>query len=147
MEENVSYQELFSERKILFLAKVISFSTHENTYNYLARKLKLRKSTLKSIFYIFEINAWNFEVRTPPSCPLNKWKIYLIILNVNFVNDFTYLEWDAMLRFNQNNGYSQKYKELAVTELQHQRQQINDRTKKLCVENKKRRKWVPSSLK
>ena len=47
-----------------------------------------------------------------------------------------------MLRFNQNNGYSQKYKEIVVNEVQvhQQRQQVNDKTKKLCIENKKRRK-------
>ena len=36
-EGNASYQEIFSERKILFLAKVIAFSNLENTYNYIAR--------------------------------------------------------------------------------------------------------------
>ena len=37
IEENASYQELFRNEKIFFLAKVIAFSNLENTYNYIAR--------------------------------------------------------------------------------------------------------------
>ena len=51
-----------------------------------------------------------------------------------------------MLRFNQSYGYSKKYQDLSPVPAQQQlvqhRQQINDKTKKLCSENKKRRRYV-----
>ena len=49
-----------------------------------------------------------------------------------------------MIRYNQSYGYSKKYQEVAteVVSHQNQRQQINDKTKKLCIENKKRRRYA-----
>ena len=48
-----------------------------------------------------------------------------------------------MLRYNQCYGYSKKYQENLSTEVTHQqRQKVNDKTKKLCIENKKRRRLV-----
>ena len=52
IKENVSYQELFTEWKTLFLAKVIAFLNLENTAS--ANLITIpRKSILKSIIYKF----------------------------------------------------------------------------------------------